>query len=251
MNDEFSAACRSALQLAGTPLTLPQLAAAMQGGKKPTPKFTQELLERLRTLPKESGIFEWPKRGQSILFSDVSLRAATEDAFLTALAKQPLTVGQAAKPVSKLLRKVSEKRALVELRVAAPSLAAQKRVLQIAVNRQTVVYLSFAYLGNLQSQERAQPETKAVISTGILHAVARLQSGPGNYVGVDLLRHASELVEIIDNAALSLAMDAKLILARYDGPRPIPDDEKWCYIHDERGEIYIGAAIPREERMPA
>jgi hypothetical protein len=36
-----------------------------------------------------------------------------------------------------------------------------------------------------------------------------------------------------------------LVLAKYDGPRPVPDDQKWIYVEDQRGELFIGVAISR------
>jgi hypothetical protein len=52
-----------------------------------------------------------------------------------------------------------------------------------------------------------------------------------------------------DTAVIHLADKRQLVLARYDGPRPVPDEEKWEYVEDDRGELFIGVALPRIERV--
>jgi hypothetical protein len=79
--------------------------------------------------------------------------------------------------------------------------------------------------------------------------VQRLQPGAGNYVRVDRLRSAPEVRAALDRAVIHLADMRALVLARYDGPRPVPDDEKWGYVEDDRGELFIGVALPRLERV--
>jgi hypothetical protein len=190
---------------------------------------------------------EWPRHRGSRIFWNRPFRNSLEEAFGRALDIEALTVPRAAKPVSKLLHRVSANRALAELKIVAPQLAAEKRVLQVALNRQFVVYLSFAYL------ERLIPARGADVSIpdAILAAVERLQPGPGNYVRIDHLRNTPELRKPVDDAAIALSEQGKLVLARYDGPRPVPEGDKWNYIEDERHELFIGAALPRGERVLA
>jgi hypothetical protein len=47
---------------------------------------------------------------------------------------------------------------------------------------------------------------------------------------------------------IHLADTRQLVLARYDGPRPVPDEEKWNYVEDDKGELFIGVALPRIEK---
>ena len=96
----------------------------------------------------------------------------------------------------------------------------------------------------------------------IPEVIARMQSGPGNYVRVDHLRMAPEIQAIFDKAAIELARAGKLVLGRYDGPRPIPEEDYHAYIHhripenvrglgphSERDEedLFIGVALPRNQ----
>lgn len=246
MNVELRDACIAAVQQADGPLTAAQIgaAAAALGGKKPGGK---DVAEALSQLPADSRVSEWPKRGRSRIFAKVSFRNAVEDAFVKALDEEALTVPKAARPVSKLLKQVSESSALAELKKVAPQLAAAKRVLRVAVNRQSVAYLSFGYL------ERQIPAhgPESSLADSILAVVERLQSGPGNYVRIDHLRNAPELRRRVDDAAIELAEKGKLVLGRYDGPRPVPDEEKWNYLEDSRGELFIGLALRRNERDTA
>jgi len=241
MNSELQDACIAAVQQAEGPLTASQIGAAARGGKKPGAKFTREVAEALSQLPDESGIREWPRHGRSRIFAKTSFREGLENAFLKALDAEPLTVPKAAKPVSKLLQRVSESHALAELKTAAPQLASARRVLQVAMNRQSVVYLSFDYLQRLIPARG--PESS--IADSILAVVERLQSGPGNYVRIDHLRNTLEMRKPVDDAAIELAEKGRLVLGRYDGPRPVPEEDKWNYIEDRRGELFIGLALPR------
>jgi hypothetical protein len=64
-------------------------------------------------------------------------------------------------------------------------------------------------------------------------------------VRIDHLRNAPELLNPVDRAAIDLAEKGRLVLARYDGPRPVADEDKWRYIEDEQGDLFIGLAIRR------
>jgi hypothetical protein len=245
MISDIKDVCLAVIERAEAPLTISQIASAAGSGKKPGAKFSSEVTDELSRLTESSSVFEWPRYGASRIFWKRSLREAMEDAFVQVLDREALTLTKAAKPVSKLLRRVSEKRALAELKLAAPPLAAAKRVAQVALSRQSVVYFSFGYL------ERLLParEEEASLGSALLSAVERLQSGPGNYVRIDHLRKALELRKGLDEAALALARQGKLLLTRYDGVRPLPDEEKWNYVEDEQGELFTGAALPLGERV--
>jgi len=170
------------------------------------------------------------------------LRSAVEDAFVAVLDEAPLTIAKAAKPASQVLRRVSEDSVLAELRGVAPKLVAARKIVQVPVNRQSVVYMSIPYLERLVPAKSAADTEQLILA-----AVRGLQSGPGNFVKVDELRKSREWRHFIDAAIISLADKGKLILGHYGGPRPESDEEKSRYLEDPKGQLFIGVAIPRNE----
>lgn len=181
------------------------------------------------------------------MFCRRTLRDAVEDAFLQALEQQPLTPARAGAAVRKSLRRISAGLALQEIKAAAPGLLSARQVHTIGVNRQVFVYVGTRWLEKLLPQ---QP-VNASRGEGILTALQRLQPGPGNYVRIDHLRAAPEVRLRLDQEVVQLAEAGKLILGRYDGPRPVPDEEKGNYIEDQNGELFIAIALPRPEAAGA
>jgi hypothetical protein len=239
MDSELKEACLKVIQTASKPMSLTEIGAACLGRPKPNSK----LLEALKQLAGQAAIHEWPSYRRSQLFSNRALRTAVEDGFIAALDEAPLTIAKAAKPVSQALGRVSEDSVLGELRGVAPNLAAARKIVQVPVNRQSVVYMSIPYLGRL-----VPAKSPAHTMEQVLLAAARgLESGPGNFVRIDDLRKSSELRRFIDAAIISLADQRKLILGHYGGPRPQSDDEKSSYLEDAKGQLFIGVALPRNE----
>jgi len=238
MDSELSEACVTAIKQAAKPISLSDIGAACLGRSKPTTK----LVEVLRQLTGRAVIHQWPSYRRSHIFSSVPLPMAVEEAFLTALEDAPLTVAQAAKPVSHIIGRVSEESALAELRRVAPKLASARKIMQIPVGRQSVVYMSVPYLGHIVPTKPSNAAEEL-----ILEVVTRLQPGAGNYVAVEKIRHSAELRRFIDAAVIALAARGKLVLAPYGGPRPETDEERSRYVADARGELFIGIALPRTE----
>jgi hypothetical protein len=237
MDTELSNACLNAIRKASKPMSLTEIGAACLR-RKPNAK----LVEALKQLAGRAIIHEWPSYRRSQIFANRPLRSAIEDAFVAALDQAPLTIARAAKSVSQVLGRVSQDSVLAELRGVAPKLAAARKIVQVPVNRQSVVYMSIPYL------ERFVPAKSAGdMEQWILAAVTRLQSGPGNFVKIDELRKSREFRHFTDAAILSLADQGKLILGHYGGPRPESDDEKSSYLEDPKGQVFIGVAIPRHE----
>ena len=85
-----------------------------------------------------------------------------------------------------------------------------------------------------------------LLASVIPRFVARLQQGPGNYVRVDHLRSVPEIRTIFDKTVIELADRRQLVLAHFDGPYPVPEDQKWIYVEDGTGELFIGVALLRE-----
>jgi hypothetical protein len=242
MDSELSDACLKAIQKASKPMSLAEIGAACLGRSKPNAK----LVEALRQLTDRAAIYEWPSYRKSQIFSNRTLRSAVEDAFVAVLDGAPLTIAKAAKPVSQALGRVSEDSVLADLRGVAPKLAGARKIVQVPVNRQSVVYMSISYLARLARLVPAK-SAAATIDQLIVAAVKGLESGPGNFVRVDELRKSRELRHFIDAAIISLADQGKLIMGHYGGPRPESDDEKSCYLEDPKGQLIIGVALPRNE----
>lgn len=239
MESELSSDCLAKIQAASKPISLSEISAACLG----RPKSNAGLVEALKQLTDRAAIHEWPSYRTSRIFSRRPLRSAVEDAFVAVLDAAPLTIAKAAKPVSQALGRISEDRVLTELRVAAPKLAGARKVVQVPISRQSVVYLSLSYIGRLVPAKSA-PDT---IEQSVVAAVKALETGSGNFVPVEELRKSRALRDIVDAAVISLADQGRLILGHYGGPRPESDEEKSRYLEDEKGQLVIGIAIPREE----
>jgi hypothetical protein len=239
MNSELSRACLTAIQSASKPMSLSEIGAACLGRSKPNAK----LVKALKQLSGRAVIHEWPSYRRSQIFSNRPWQSAVEDAFVAALDEAPLTIAKAAKPVVQALGRVSEDNVIAALRGLAPKLARARKVMQVPVNRQSVVYLSISYLGRLVPAKSAADTIEKLI----VAAVKGLQSGTGNFVPVEELRKSRALRDFVDSAIISLAGRGKLILGHYGGPRPESDEEKSRYLEDQKGQLFIGIAIPRNE----
>jgi hypothetical protein len=237
MDSQLTSACLTAIQTASKPMSLSEIGAACLGRSKPNAR----LVEALKQLTDRAAIHEWPSYRRSQIFSNRPLRSAVEDAFAAVLDRAPLTIAKAAKPVSQTLGRVSEDSVLAELRGVAPKLAGARQIMQVPVNRQSVVYMSTSYLARLVPAKSVAD----TIEQFIVVAVKRLESGPGNFVRVDELRNSRELRNFLDAAIISLADQGKLILGDYGGPRPENDEEKSRYLQDSKGQLFIAVAIPR------
>ena len=86
--------------------------------------------------------------------------AQSKSAFVAVLDDAPLTIAKAAKPVRDVLGRVSEESVLAELRGVAPKLAAARKIMQVPVNRQSVVYMSIPYLGRIVPAKRGRQQNK-------------------------------------------------------------------------------------------
>jgi hypothetical protein len=221
--------------------------------------FAQQLKEAFAGPPEQLGVYSWPKHGSSWIYCNRSLRTCIEEALLRALDREPLTAPKAAKAVRKALKYISETLALAEVKAAARELVASQQIVPVAPNRQCVMYLSRNWMAGqavppsaaVPASGTVSPSGNGSVSSLIPAIVERLQPGPGNYVRVGLLRNAPEIRGLVDSAVIQLADAGKLVLARYDGPRPVPDPDKWIYVEDERGDLFIGVALPRIEEVEA
>ncbi len=235
------------LECAQGPLTVSQVQAAVAGrvNAAGARRFAGELRKLLAEQPALPGIHAWPKYGVSQVYCSRPLRVCVVEALLRALEREPLTVPKGAKAVRKALRLISETRALSEVRAAGRDLAATKQLLVFAATRQSPIFVSWAWL-----KEQAPADSPTAALESVLPAVVqRLQPGAGNYVRVDRLRNTPEVRAVLDRAVIRLADTRQLVLARYDGPRPVANGEESDYVEDERGELFAGVALPRTERV--
>jgi hypothetical protein len=221
-------------------MTVSQIITAVKGQMKVPNKdrFSAEIKE---SLPENAGIYAWPKFGGSAVFCSRPLAACVEEALLKALDEAPLTETKAVIAVKKALRKVPEKYIVKEIKVLLPRQTVSGAVLRLAAGRQPGIYLS----RNWMAEQARVDAGEELLAAAIQRVVASLESGPGNYVRVDQLRMAPEIRAFVDKAVLKLARAGKIVLGRYEGPRPVPVDEEWVYVHGEQGELFIGVALPR------
>jgi len=241
MTGELLEAAKLAVQRSPGPMTVSQIGAAVQRQTKV--KGKDRLPAEIRaSLPGIAGIYVWPKFRNSPLFCSRPLALCVEQALLRALDEEPLSVIKAGSAVKKALRYVSEKHILKEIRVLLPRQTASGAIVRLATGRQSAIYLSRNWMA-----KRARVDGGDIALTSIIPAdIARLQSGPGNYVRVDHLRLAPEIRGIFDKTVIELADRRQVVLAHFDGPYPVPEDQKWTYIEDDEGELFIGIALPRD-----
>jgi hypothetical protein len=172
MDSELNDACLKAIQKASKPMSLTEIGAACLGRSKPNAK----LVETLKQLAGRAVIHEWPSYRRSQIFSNRPLRSAVEDAFVAALDEAPFTIAKAAKPVSQALGRVSAVSVLTELRAVAPKLAAARKIMQVQVNRQSVVYMSIPYLGRLVPANSAAETMEQLIVAALWLRVHQARS---------------------------------------------------------------------------
>jgi hypothetical protein len=242
MTNELLEAAKAAVQRSAGPMTVSQIWAVvkreMSVPAKDKDRFSAEIKE---SLPGNAGIYLWPEFKGSPLYCGRPLAACVEEALLRALDEQPLTAPKAGSIVKKTFRYVSERQILKEIKVLLPQKTASGAIVRLAVGR-SAIYLSRSWMAK-QARVDAGEELLASV---IPRVVARLQSISGTYVRIDHLRKAAEVRAEVDRAVIRLADKGDLVLARYDGPRPVPDENKWIYIEDGRGELFIGVALARD-----
>lgn len=246
MTSDLLQAAKAALLRSSSPLNIGQIRTAI-GTNTKVPALASFRKEIQKALSSETGVFVWPEYKGSTLYFGRSFRICLEENLLAALDEAPSTATGAGKAVRKVLRCLGEERAIAETRIVLSQLAASAKIVRVAINRQTVVYLGRSWIAK-QAQAGAGKDTLASIIPGV---VAHLQSISGTYARVDHLRHAAEICAAEDKAILQLADSGTLVLARYDGPRPVPDDQKWIYVEDQSGELFIGVALSRVSRAEA
>lgn len=240
MTHEQLQAVKAALREAAAPMTIAQIRMAVRG-RVQLPGEADLRREILEVLAEEPGIYAWPEYGGSPRYWTRPLGQCVEQSLLAALEEGPLTVANAWRAVRKALRYLSERHALNEVRSALPRLASCGRIVRIAINRQSSIYLSRGWIAKL-TLSGAAPDGLAAVIPGV---VERLESGPGNYVRVDHLRHAPEICRAFDRSIIALADAGRLVLGAYDGPRPVPPEERWIYVEDDHQELFIAVALPR------
>jgi hypothetical protein len=239
MTNELLEAAKAAIQRSAVPMTIGQIRTEV-GRERKVPGKDRFIAEVGKTLRSEAGVYVWPEFKRSALFFNRPLAASVDEELVRALDQQPLTITKAGAWVKKALGCVSETRVLKEIKVLLPRHTTSGRVIRLAVG-QVGIYLSKGWIAK-QVERNGGGEG---FGTVIPRVIARLQSGPGNYVRVDRLRAAKEFRTAFDHEVIRLADKGGLVLGRYDGPLPVPEDEAWAYVEDDKGELFVGVALPR------
>jgi hypothetical protein len=241
MTSELLEATKAVIQRSGSPMTISQIYTAVKKETKVPSKdrFSAEIRE---SLPGNAGIYVWPEFRRSQLFCSRPLVSCVEEALLRALDEEPLTETKAVIAVKKALRKVPDKHIVKEIKVMLPQQTVSGAIVRLASGRQPAIYLSRNWMAR---RARADGDEGSLM-LAIPGIVARMQSGPGNYVRVDHLRIAPEIRAVFDKAVIELADRRQVVLAHFDGPYPVPEDRKWTYVEDDKGELFIGVALPRD-----
>jgi len=245
MTSEILEAAQAAVRQSAGPMTVAQIRSAVKRDMK-IPRGDRFAAEIREGLPGQAGIHLWPAFRGSPLFYSRSLAECVKEALLRALEEEPLNVTKVAQAVKKALKCVSETQVVKELRVLLPQMSAAGVIVRLAVGRQPGIYLSRSWMAK-QARAEGGEGGDGTLKAVILEAVARMESGPGNYVRVDKLRMAPEIRTLFDRAAVDLARAGRLVLGRYQGPLPVPENEEWVYIRADAGDLFLGVALPRNE----
>jgi hypothetical protein len=136
---------------------------------------------------------------------------------------------------------VSGTKAGEEARRQLRRLSTDEKLIEITTNPRTKVYFSRDWLRQLVGRRGVD-----ALSEAILAAVERLESRRGNYVAVDEVRASAAVRKAFDKTAVQLACEGYLVLGGYDGPRPIPEEQRAEFVEDDHENLYIGVARPRE-----
>ncbi|MGB8259668.1 MAG: hypothetical protein WCE75_04930 [Terracidiphilus sp.] len=241
MTNELLQAAVAAVRRSSGPMTVSQIRTAVSRELK-VPNKDRFAAEIRSGLPGTDGISVWPEFGRSPVFCSRPLAACAEEALLRALEQEPLTAAKAGAAVKKALRYVSETRILKEVKVLLGRMTASGAVIRLAAGRQSGMYLARTWMAKQARMDGGELFLRRAIPL----AVARIQSGPGNYVRVDQLRAAPEIRAIFDQAVIELADRRELVLAHFDGPYPVPEERKQVYVEDGKGELFVGVALPRD-----
>ncbi len=240
---ELMRACVETIARADAPLTVSDLRGRMET-LSAFRRRQEEAVERLLEERTKAGeLHVWPPvpRSRKQRFWHAGFADTVADKLMQALAATPATPRQAIDRVRKILPKLTAAKAEAEARRQLHRLAAEQRLIEFRANRQTIVYFSKDWL-----KQFAGPPVPDPLSAAVLAAVEQLEPGRGNYVAVDEVRASSALRKAFDRTALQLARAGRLVLGGYDGPRPIPEERRREFIEDDRGNLYIAVAWPRE-----
>jgi hypothetical protein len=243
MTSELLEATKAAVQRGAGPMTTSQIWAAVKR-EMSVPGKDRFSAETKESLPGSEGIYVWPEFRRSPLFCSRPLAACVEEALLKALDEEPLTVTKAVLAVKKALRKVPEKHIVKEIKVLLPRQTQSGVVIRLPVG-QSAIYLSRNWMADKGKVDGGD----SALTSLIRQVIARLQSISGTYVRIDHLRNAPELCAVLNRTLIELADAGELVLSRYDGPRPVPEENKWIYVEDEAGELFIGVALTREREI--
>jgi hypothetical protein len=241
MTSELFEATKAAVSRSAGPLSISQIYTAVKRETK-VPRKDRFDAEVRANLPGTAGIFVWPEFKRSPLFSSRSLAVCVEEALLRTLDDGPLSATKLGVTVKKALRVVGETHIAKEIIALLPRLAQSGAIVRLATGRQSAIYISRNWMAK---QVRAGGDEGSFASI-IPVVIARMQTGPGNYVRVDHLRMAPEIRASFDKAVIELADRRQLVLAHFDGPYPVPEDQKWVYVEDAKSDLFIGVALPRD-----
>jgi hypothetical protein len=246
--NELLEAAMTVLRRSSAPMTLAQIWTAAKRETRAPAKDKDRFANELRELtPEQAGVYSWPEFQRSAVYCSRPLESCVEEALLRSLDEQPLDQTRVAQEkraslLARPLRLVSKTQVAKQINLLLPRLSASGAIVRLSAGRQAAVYLSKKWMA-MQAGGRAGDDA---LRSVLPQVVARLQSGPGNYVRVDHLRLAPEILAIFDRAVIELADRRQLVLGHFDGPYPVPDDRKWNYVEDGRGELFVGVALPRD-----
>lgn len=239
VNPDTIALCLSLITQAEKPIGAREMRKRLDKPRRfplsQAPEVEPLLLEKARA----GEIHEWPPDSRGRLrFWNRALPQCLRDAVESALLEKPCTLPQAVAKVKPRLPGVAAPLVKSEVARLLQSLHGQG-ILHCEVFGRQAQYFSREWArkisGSAESLEQA-----------IFAAVRQFEPGAGNYVAVYKLRTAPPVKARFDKALIALADRGQLILADYDGPRPVPEERAADFAEDAEGRLYVGAARAAE-----
>ncbi len=237
----FLQTCLAAIDAQDTPVKAGQLRDLLPKEHRFPKSRLREVEAMLATAAVHGQVHSWPPVRGARRYWRESYHDALDHEVLEYLKKQPAPTGKAGAAVADAMagRFGTQKNTTSrDVPKRLKEMAHNQRIVEVAANRTTRIYFSREWLAN----QALATSPNASLEEAIVEAIRQQESAPGNYVPVRRIRFSEQVKRVVDQAALRLVRAGRLMPTNYDGPRPVADEERPRFVHDERGNIYIGLA---------
>jgi len=240
--DNLVGECVAVVRVAEKPLSIKEIREQLPKEKRFPEKQEKDIVSALRQLPESAGIVSWPNFGsQRNLFWNKSFAEAVRETLPQVLDDAPMTATQVMDALQKKVKKASPSGLKKEVPPQLRMLTAQSDLIQVGKHYCAPGYLRRVLRIDTQPADRGDGQ----LADLVVDAVRELETAQGNYVSIPDLRNSATFRKAIDSAILSAVRKGGLVLARYDGPAPLPG-ERPDLLDAGEGAFFVGMARARE-----